>query len=62
LPAGKSHLASIAPRNPQKPLTMSVWAHDDGWTSFDVKTRGITWRFSGALYLQDFVLKLNAQT
>jgi hypothetical protein len=40
---------------------MSVWATDDGWVSFEIKTRGITWRFSGATYIQDVLLALNAQ-
>ena len=59
LPAGQVHLRGLRRRDPRKALTLVIWARDADLQSFEVKTRGVTWRFDGGTYLFDVMTQLN---
>jgi hypothetical protein len=59
LAAGQSALSSLRRRNPVKPLTVTLWATGSDLRSFEIRCRGITWRFPDGTYLFDVVTALN---
>ncbi len=61
LPAGRRSALALRHRNRRKPLQVRFWYTGGLESSWVIEYRGVTWRFAGAICLEDVGSFLNGE-